>query len=44
VSRDYNQSPEDILNEPYNMHYIIDPDGKRQSNHLMKDCHTFLKL
>jgi hypothetical protein len=26
------------------MHYIIGPDGKRQSNHLMKDGRTFLNL
>jgi hypothetical protein len=31
------------LNGPYNMHYTS-IDGKRISNHLMKDCRTFLKL
>jgi hypothetical protein len=25
------------------MHYTY-VDGKRVSNHLMKDCHTFIKL
>jgi hypothetical protein len=44
MSRDYNQSPKDILNGPYNMHYICGPHGKKVSNHLMKDCRTFLWL
>jgi hypothetical protein len=26
------------------MHYYIDSEGKRQSNHLMKYCQTFLNL
>jgi hypothetical protein len=26
------------------MHYIIGPNGIKLSNHLMKDCRTFLKL
>jgi hypothetical protein len=26
------------------MHFYIDSEGRRQSNHLMKDCRTFLKL
>jgi hypothetical protein len=42
TSRDYNQSPEDILNGPCHMHYVY-VDGKRVSNHLMRDCRTFLK-
>jgi hypothetical protein len=37
TSRDYNQSPEDILNGPCHMHYTY-IDGKRVLNHLMKDC------
>jgi hypothetical protein len=43
TSRDYNQSPEDILNGPCHMHYAY-VDGKRVSNHLMRYCHSFLKL
>jgi hypothetical protein len=43
TSRDDNQSPEDILNEPCHMHYAY-VDGKRVSNHLMRDCRNFLKL
>jgi hypothetical protein len=43
TSRDYNQSPEDILNGPCNMHYIF-IDENRFSNQLMKDCRTFPKL
>jgi hypothetical protein len=41
--RDYNQSPEDILNGPCHMHYAY-VDGKRVSNHLMRNYRTFLKL
>jgi hypothetical protein len=26
------------------MHYVMSPDGKRLSNHLIKDFRTFLKL
>jgi hypothetical protein len=36
--------PKDILNGPCNMHYFYGPNGKKVSNHLMKDCCTFLKL
>jgi hypothetical protein len=43
TSRDYNQSPEDILIGPCHMHYAY-VDRKRVSNCLMRDCHTFLKL
>jgi hypothetical protein len=43
TERDYNHSPEDILNGPCNMHYTF-INGKRVSNHLMKGCHTFIKL
>jgi hypothetical protein len=39
TSRDYNQSPEDILNRPCNMHYTF-INEKRVSNHLMKDYRT----
>jgi hypothetical protein len=41
--RDYNQSPDDILNGPCHMHYTY-IDGKRVSNHMMKDYGTFIKL
>jgi hypothetical protein len=43
TSREYNPSPEDILNGPCHMHYAY-VDEKRVSNHLMQDCRTFLKL
>jgi hypothetical protein len=43
TSRDYNQSPEDMLNGPCCMHYTY-VNGKRVSNHMMKDCQTFVKL
>jgi hypothetical protein len=36
-------SVEDILHEPCRIHYAY-LDGKRVSNHLMRDCRTFLKL
>jgi hypothetical protein len=36
-------SVEDILHGPYRIHYAY-LDGKRVSNHLMRDCRTFLKL
>jgi hypothetical protein len=42
-SREYNQSPDDMLNGPCHMHYAY-IDGKRVSRHAMKDCRTFLKL
>jgi hypothetical protein len=41
--RDYNQSPDDILNGPCHMHYTY-VEGKRVLNHMMKDCRTFIKL
>jgi ABC-type iron transport system FetAB ATPase subunit len=34
---------EDILHGPCRIHYAY-LDGKRVSNHLMRDCRTFLKL
>jgi hypothetical protein len=34
---------EDMLHGPYRIHYAY-LDGKRVSNHQMKDCKTFLKL
>jgi hypothetical protein len=42
-SREYNPSPEDMLNGPCYIHsgFI---DGKHVSRHAMKDCTTFLKL
>jgi hypothetical protein len=43
TSREYNPSPEDILNGSFHMHYTY-VDRKRVSNHLMRDCITFLKL
>jgi hypothetical protein len=42
-SREYNQSPDDMLNGPCHMHYTY-IHGKRVSNHAMKDCRTFIKL
>jgi hypothetical protein len=42
-SREYNQSPYDMLNGPCNIHYAF-IDGKRVPMHAMKDCKTFLKL
>jgi hypothetical protein len=42
-SREYNQSPEDMLNGPCHMHYTYIND-KRVSRHTMKDCRTFIKL
>jgi hypothetical protein len=42
-SREYNQSPDDMLNGPCHMHYAY-INGKRVSRHAMKDCRTFLKL
>jgi hypothetical protein len=41
--RDYSQSPKDILNRPFHMHYAY-VYGKRVSNYLMRDCRTFFKL
>jgi hypothetical protein len=42
-SREYNPSPEDMLNGPCYIHSAF-VDGKRVSRHAMKDCTTFLKL
>jgi hypothetical protein len=42
-SREYNPSPEDMLNGPGHIHSAF-VDGKRVSRHAMKDCTTFLKL
>jgi hypothetical protein len=42
-SREYNPSPEDMLNRPCHIHSAF-VDGKRVSRHAMKDCTTFLKL
>jgi hypothetical protein len=41
--REYNPSPEDMLNGPCHIHFAF-VDGKRVSRHVMKDCTTFLKL
>jgi hypothetical protein len=41
--REYNPSPEDMLNGPCHI-YSAFVDGKRVSRHAMKDCTTFLKL
>jgi hypothetical protein len=41
-SREYNQSPDNMLNRPC-IHYAF-IDGKRVSRNAMKDCRTFLKL
>jgi hypothetical protein len=42
-SREYNPSPEDMLNGPCHIHSVF-VDGKRVSRHAMKDYTTFLKL
>jgi hypothetical protein len=42
-SREYNPSPEDMLNGPCHIHSAF-VDRKRVSRHAMKDCTTFLKL
>jgi hypothetical protein len=42
-SRNFDPSPVDILNGPCHIHYTY-LDGKRVSNHLMRDCRTFMKL
>jgi hypothetical protein len=42
-SREYNPSPEDMLNGPCHIHSAF-IDGKGVSRHAMKDCTTFLKL
>jgi hypothetical protein len=42
-SREYNPSPEDMLNGPCHIHSAF-VDGKRVSRHAMKDCTMFLKL
>jgi hypothetical protein len=42
-SRDYNPSPEDMLNGPCHIHSAF-VNGKRVSRHAMKDCTMFLKL
>jgi hypothetical protein len=42
-SREYNPSPEDMLNGPCHI-YSAFVDGKQVSRHAMKDCTTFLKL
>jgi hypothetical protein len=41
--REYNPSPDDMLNGPCHIHFAF-ADGKRVSRHAMKDCKTFLKL
>jgi hypothetical protein len=41
--REYNSSPEDMLNGPCHIHFTF-VDGKRVYRHAMKDCSTFLKL
>jgi hypothetical protein len=41
--RNFYLSPEDILNGPCHIHYTY-LDGKRVSNHLIRDCRTFVKL
>jgi hypothetical protein len=42
-TREYNPSPEDMLNRPCHIHAVF-INGKRVSRHAMKDCTTFLKL
>jgi hypothetical protein len=41
--REYNPSPDDMLNRPCHIHSAF-IDEKRVSRHAMKDCTTFLKL
>jgi hypothetical protein len=41
--REYNPSPDDMLNGPCHIHSAF-VDGKRVSRHAMKDCKIFLKL
>jgi hypothetical protein len=41
--REYNPSPDDMLNGPCHIHSTF-VNGKRVSRHAMKDCKTFLKL
>jgi hypothetical protein len=41
--REYNPSPEDMLNGPCHIHSTF-VDGKQVSRHAMKDCTMFLKL
>jgi hypothetical protein len=41
--REYNPSPDDMLNGPCHIHFVF-VDGKRVSRHAMKDCKMFLKL
>jgi hypothetical protein len=41
--REYNPSPEDMLNGPCHIHSAF-VDGKHVSRHTMKECTTFLKL
>jgi hypothetical protein len=41
--REYNPSPDDMLNGPCHIHSAF-VDGKRVSRHAMKDWKTFLKL
>jgi hypothetical protein len=43
ISRNFDLSPKDILNGPCHIHYAY-VDGKRVSNHVMRDCRTFMKL
>jgi hypothetical protein len=42
-SKYFDPSAEDILHGPCRIHYAY-LDGKRVSNHLMRDCRTFVKL
>jgi hypothetical protein len=42
-SKEYNQSPDDMLNGPCHIHYAF-IDEKRVFRYGMKDCKTFLKL
>jgi hypothetical protein len=42
-SGSYDLSPKKIVNGPCQMHYRY-VDGKKVSNHLMRDCKTFLRL
>jgi hypothetical protein len=43
MSKCFDPSAEDILHGPCRIHYTY-LDGKSVSNHLMRDCRTFVKL
>src|SRR3954462_6529852 len=42
--RDFNKSPEELMNGPCQMHVYINSQGVKESGHLLKDCRTFQAL